>query len=167
MHSSGKNVSGGSDGVSIVLYTVAEPEGPRMRRVEHLELLAALKDKKSRSAPQSSPLLRSGAEVNADNQSIEQMESLVAVGTGIQASIDALRQFQAETIANQLDSRVQTTLFELRQLASYLSGFPGRKNVVWFSGAFPISIFRRPFVDGPGCDAAPVRRRAFAGPPTL
>jgi VWFA-related protein len=27
------------------------------------------------------------------------------------------------------------------ELAHYLEGFPGRKNVIWFSGAFPLSMF--------------------------
>jgi VWFA-related protein len=105
-------------------------------------LLAALNDKKSKGGPQASPLLRSGAEINSDNQIIGQMQSLAAVDPGIQASIDALRQFQAETASNQTDARVAVTLFELQQLARYLSGFPGRKNVIWFSGAFPLNIFQ-------------------------
>jgi VWFA-related protein len=105
-------------------------------------LLAALNDKKSKGVPQASPLLRSGAEINSDNQIIGQMQSLAAVDPGIQASIDALRQFQAETASNQTDARVAVTLYELQQLARYLSGFPGRKNVIWFSGAFPLNIFQ-------------------------
>jgi VWFA-related protein len=104
-------------------------------------LLAALNDKKSGGGPIGSALLRSGAEINADQQMVGQLQSLLGVDPGIQASIDALQQFQAETAANQTDSRVATTLFELQQLARYLSGFPGRKNVIWFSGAFPLNVF--------------------------
>jgi VWFA-related protein len=105
-------------------------------------LLAALNDKKSKGGPQASPLLRSAADINADNKIIEMMGSLKGVDPGIQATIDALRQFQAETTSNQTDARVGTTLHELQQLARYLSGFPGRKNVVWFSGAFPLNVFQ-------------------------
>ena len=42
---------------------------------------------------------------------------------------------------NKLDTRVQTTLQALQQLARYLAGIPGRKNLVWFSGSFPINVF--------------------------
>ena len=103
-------------------------------------LLQVLNDKKSGSSPQASPLLRSGAEINVDQQVIKQMESMTALDPKVQASIDALRQFQAETASSQTDVRVKDTLFQLRQLAHYLAVFPGRKNVIWFSGFFPINL---------------------------
>jgi VWFA-related protein len=112
-------------------------------------LVAALNDKKSKGGPQASPLLRSGAEINSDNQIIGQMQSLLAVDPGIQASIDALQQFQAETTSNQTDARVAVTLYQLQQLARYLGGFPGRKNLIWFSGAFPLNIFQDPSLMNP------------------
>jgi VWFA-related protein len=109
-------------------------------------LLAALNDKKSGGSSQASPLLRSPAEANADEQGVSQMKALLQSlpfpDPTLQASIDALTQFQAETTSNQTDSRIQTTLFEMQQLATYLSGFPGRKNVIWFSGGFPLNIFQ-------------------------
>ena len=107
-------------------------------------LLAALNDTKSSS--QASPLLRSSAEANADQQGVQQMKALLQslphFDPTLQASIDALEQFQAETASNQTDNRIQTTLFEMKQLATYLSAFPGRKNVIWFSGGFPLNIFQ-------------------------
>jgi VWFA-related protein len=36
--------------------------------------------------------------------------------------------------------RVRYTLDELNQLARYLAAIPGRKNLIWFSGNFPIDI---------------------------
>ncbi len=107
-------------------------------------LLAALNDKNSRSLPQSSPLLRSGAEIHAEEQAIGQMQELATEFPDLQGAVNALRQFQAESAAGQTDDRVKVTLSELRQLARYLSAFPGRKNVVWFSGAFPLILFRGP-----------------------
>jgi len=41
----------------------------------------------------------------------------------------------------QTDSRIEITLRAMQQLARYLAGIPGRKNVIWFSSSFPISIF--------------------------
>ena len=54
--------------------------------------------------------------------------------------ISALQQFQADTTAFQTDMRVQMTLEAMQQLARYLGGIPGRKNVIWFSGSFPIAL---------------------------
>ena len=34
--------------------------------------------------------------------------------------------------------RAQDTLTAMREMARYLSGMPGRKNLIWFSGSFPI-----------------------------
>jgi VWFA-related protein len=38
------------------------------------------------------------------------------------------------------DERVHMTLDAMQQLARYLSGVPGRKNLIWFSGSFPIAL---------------------------
>jgi len=107
-------------------------------------LLAALNDQKSGSSPQSSPLLRSPGEIQAGEQAVGEMQLLAVLDPHMQASMDALRQFQAEEESSQTDVRVKITLSSLRYLAQYLSGFPGRKNVVWFSGAFPLNILRDP-----------------------
>ena len=39
------------------------------------------------------------------------------------------------------ESRVAITLSAFQQLARYLSGYPGRKNLIWVSGSFPIVLF--------------------------
>ena len=39
------------------------------------------------------------------------------------------------------DQRAQMTLAALQGLARYLSAVPGRKNLIWFSGSFPIALF--------------------------
>ncbi len=51
-----------------------------------------------------------------------------------------LRQFEAQAQSFQTDLRVKYTLDAMNQLARYLSSIPGRKNLIWFSGSFPISI---------------------------
>jgi len=38
------------------------------------------------------------------------------------------------------DEREKITLAALRQIAHYLSAIPGRKNLIWFSGSFPLYI---------------------------
>ncbi len=49
-------------------------------------------------------------------------------------------QFEAQTNAFQTQLRIQYTLDAFNTLGHYLSAFPGRKNLIWFSGAFPINI---------------------------
>jgi len=51
-----------------------------------------------------------------------------------------IQQFEAEQQSFELQMRAQYTLDALNQLARYLSGLPGRKNLIWFSGSFPIDI---------------------------
>lgn len=54
--------------------------------------------------------------------------------------VAALQQFETDLTASQLDVRVRTTLDALRQLARYLDAIQGRKNLIWFSGSFPLSF---------------------------
>lgn len=56
------------------------------------------------------------------------------------AGIAALAQFQADTAVFQADLRIQNTLDALNDLAAYLGSIPGRKNLIWLSGSFPISF---------------------------
>jgi VWFA-related protein len=54
--------------------------------------------------------------------------------------VQRMQQFEAEHSSGDLQARAQYTLDALNQLARYLAGLPGRKNLIWFSGSFPISI---------------------------
>jgi VWFA-related protein len=55
-------------------------------------------------------------------------------------AVAALQQFETDLTATQLDQRVHITMDALQQLARYLSAIQGRKNLIWFSGSFPISF---------------------------
>ncbi len=55
-----------------------------------------------------------------------------------------LVQFEAEQQSLQLQLRARYTLDALNQLARYMSGLPGRKNLIWFSGSFPVNILPDP-----------------------
>ncbi|MGD0737440.1 MAG: VWA domain-containing protein [Terracidiphilus sp.] len=55
-------------------------------------------------------------------------------------NVASLQQFTADFAAFQTDARVTITLNALQELARYLSAIPGRKNLIWFSGSFPISL---------------------------
>jgi VWFA-related protein len=57
-----------------------------------------------------------------------------------QNALDILDQFQAENTTTQYDLRVQTTLDAMQQLGAFLGSLPGRKNIIWLSGSFPLSL---------------------------
>ena len=74
------------------------------------------------------------------NQAIDSLIGDMAASGASADAIAGMQQFQADIAAYQTDQRVQMTMDALRQLARYLSAIPGRKNLIWFSGSFPISL---------------------------
>jgi VWFA-related protein len=61
------------------------------------------------------------------------------------ASVDAqfigdMKQFEAQQTSFQLQLRAKYTLDAINELSRYLAGIPGRKNLIWFSGSFPLNI---------------------------
>jgi VWFA-related protein len=62
---------------------------------------------------------------------------------GTQA-VSAFRQFESNERVLQTQLRIQYTLDAFNGLAHYLSSFPGRKNLIWFSGSFPLDFLPNP-----------------------
>jgi len=88
--------------------------------------------------PRQSPLL----------QAPEDQDELNDLGSSMSAvDSGALQQFLADTASFQTDLRVRLTLDALEQLGRYLSTIPGRKNLIWFSGSFPLQIDPDPALD--------------------
>jgi hypothetical protein len=54
--------------------------------------------------------------------------------------VNAMQSFEQERVAFQTDLRLTYTLNALTSIARALSGYPGRKNLIWISEAFPLSI---------------------------
>ncbi|MGA9882909.1 MAG: VWA domain-containing protein [Candidatus Acidiferrales bacterium] len=54
--------------------------------------------------------------------------------------VQSIEDFEKTQYAEMMQQRVSETADEMREIAKYLSGYPGRKNVIWFSEAFPIWI---------------------------
>lgn len=54
--------------------------------------------------------------------------------------LDVIMSFEREQTAMQTDLRIGYTLNAMNVLARQLAGYPGRKNLVWLSEAFPINI---------------------------
>ena len=62
-------------------------------------------------------------------------------GGNIETLIANIKQAEAMQAATDTQDRVLQTLGAMNQLAHFLSGIPGRKNLIWFSGSFPLTIF--------------------------
>ncbi|MBZ5567251.1 MAG: VWA domain-containing protein [Acidobacteriia bacterium] len=56
------------------------------------------------------------------------------------AAIAIMSQFQAEQATPMLENRIGTTLAAMTLIARELAGRPGRKNLVWVTAGFPVSL---------------------------
>jgi VWFA-related protein len=83
------------------------------------------------------------------NQALgDQLTEMTAMGGDPQA-MASFQQFLADDAAFQTDMRVGMTLDALQSLARYLNEIPGRKNLIWFSGSFPLAIDGDPSLSSP------------------
>lgn len=99
-------------------------------------LLFALNDKESVGTHASSLQVTS-----AEKDENAELLAHMAANMAAQETIDAVRRFQQDNANARNNERVEITLQALQDLARYLSEIPGRKNVIWFSSSFPISVF--------------------------
>ena len=140
-------------GTRVAIFTLAS----QLRMLQGLttdstELLAALDSTK---AAQQSALLPSDAENDANQRRIdfliqeEQGPPPKTLGASAVDPVQAAKQFIADTAAFETTQRIEITLQAMQQLARYLTGVPGRKNVIWFSGSFPTAIFGDPDLPDP------------------
>jgi VWFA-related protein len=54
--------------------------------------------------------------------------------------LSSLKQLLAERGQMSVDGRVATTLSAFRMIARAVAGYPGRKNLIWVSGSFPLAF---------------------------
>jgi VWFA-related protein len=97
-------------------------------------LFAALGDKKNNEV-QNSVMLKGQDETNTQQNLIGMMSAPEPNGATAASPemIAALQGFFQEQDISQDTDRVMRTLANLQRLATFLNGFPGRKNVIWFS----------------------------------
>jgi hypothetical protein len=76
-----------------------------------------------------------------------------------------LGQFSEEITANETSRRVDITLQATLQLARYLGAIPGRKNLIWFSGAFPLDADPGAVLSAARVAVYPVDSRGVAASP--
>lgn len=141
-------------GTRVAIFTLAS----RLRMLQGVttdpsDLLAILNS--GNAGTQSSPLLASTTESESNQRLIDFMIENSAAPipqTLAQAAvnpINAMKQFLSDTAAFQTEQRISLTLAALQQLGRYLAGVPGRKNVIWFSGSFPVAILPDPDLPDP------------------
>jgi VWFA-related protein len=116
----------------------------------HTDLLKAV-DEFDRSS-QKSPLLKTpqdtAKQMKDEDDALELGLAMQMPSVGMMM-MHHLQQFNAEQDSFSLNLRVQYTLSAFNQLARYLSGMPGRKNVMWLSGSFPLGVMPNPDLKDP------------------
>jgi VWFA-related protein len=123
-------------------------------------LLAALNDP-SVATLQASPLQQSQSSQEAENAFIDNsvaynalpgqmqphtrllLNGPASLTTALDAvdPVNSIKELLAEESVQVAAQQVRITLDAFQQLAHYLSAFPGRKNVIWVSGGFPLVLF--------------------------
>ncbi len=58
----------------------------------------------------------------------------------IMTLMNSLREFYTEQAQSELDVRISRTLAAFRLIGRAVAGHPGRKNLIWVSGAFPLTV---------------------------
>ena len=121
-------------GTRIAVFTLAS----RLRMVEGFDagpevLQKALEEVQSN--PQLSPLMDpSYDQAMTDLKNMEMSTDIAGTAAA------SLQQFQQDQQKFRMDMRVNITIDAMDQLGRYLSTIPGRKNLIWFSGAFPAVV---------------------------
>lgn len=120
-------------GTRIAVFTLAS----RLRIIEGFTTDSSViaRALSGKGGPQQSSIL----DPEADQQLSDQISDMSSLGAS-QDAVSMMQQFQADIASYQTDVRVQMTLETMQQLARYLSVIPGRKNLIWFSGSFPLAI---------------------------
>jgi VWFA-related protein len=121
-------------GARLAIFTL----GSRLRMVRGFTAdssasLAALSDPKSGTEPKFEPQIASPHR--------EVSEAAVCAGIRSPVGLEACLQFLAEERGARAGDRVGMTLQAFQALARYLAPIPGRKNVIWVAGSFPIRFF--------------------------
>lgn len=126
-------------GVRVAVFVL----GSRLRMVQGFTtdssvLRNAMNDKKNGVRMESDQsVTRSLRDKLDDNEDMGRL-ALMQMGA---AGFGALADLQADNATYKAEQRTAMTLEALNYLARYLAGVPGRKNLIWFSSSFPVTIF--------------------------
>jgi VWFA-related protein len=129
--------------------------GTQLRQIEdfttdHTALLQAVET--FNASPRKSPLLKTqedtAAQMKDEDDALAMAQGLRKPIMGTQRVLN-MKQFNAESDSFNIALRVGYTLSAFDQLARYLSAIPGRKNLIWLSGSFPLAIEPQPDLKNP------------------
>jgi VWFA-related protein len=131
-------------GRKIAIFTL----GTRLRLIQGFTddpavLATVLNNLKRGAGPELSPLLPTKSENDTDAKAVQQIADMNPTSNGAAA----LAGFLEEQKTSKEDLRVAMTLDAFQEIAAYLARIPGRKNLVWFSGAFPPVLFPHPTIE--------------------
>ena len=126
-------------GMRAAIFTL----GSKLRMVQGFTtdstaLHAALNDPKYGVVPEKPYQSHSLSDKMAD---VKHMDDALMVSPGL---AKAVKSFQRDFASYQGSQRVAMTLDALQALARFLDGVPGRKNLIWFSNSFPVTMIPDP-----------------------
>lgn len=103
-------------------------------------LQAAINSKAA--APGATPASRTRDDDLRDKEELSIIGEMANTGgADAESPLPSIRRSQADVSQTQAGNRSSMTLAALQQLARALAAIPGRKNLIWFAGSFPVSIF--------------------------
>jgi VWFA-related protein len=128
-----KYLKDASPGTQVAIFVL----GSRLRLIRGFTtdfsgLSIALDDKDKGARPLTSRYLRTPSQ--------QASEAYMMNGMMSQEAIDNVKRFLQPESAELSSDRVEITLQAFQQLSRYLSSIPGRKNIIWFAGSFPINF---------------------------
>jgi VWFA-related protein len=106
-------------------------------------LAAAINNKRNQVDPNKSVQFYSRSDAADDAASLATLTAMMgsfATGAGT-SGVASMGTAQSKSASFQYARRVAMTLEALSYLARYLGNVPGRKNLLWFAGNFPVNIF--------------------------
>jgi VWFA-related protein len=110
------------------------------------KLLSAMNSGKSN--PQSSSLVADPLGTVTLSDETSKIAGAMGNDPTLASMVENMQQMEMVQAAQADQQRAVRTLDAMNQLARYLSGLPGRKNLIWFSASFPINILPNPDMKG-------------------
>jgi VWFA-related protein len=118
---------------------------------------AVLKNAINHLQPKNSPLIEDAVAGTGSNSLSDSVQGAGGVPS---PGLTGLLLFEAETASFKQEARALNTLRAINQIARYLAGIPGRKNLIWFSEAFP-------FMTAPNRDILTASSQQYANQPFM
>ncbi|HEX9201057.1 MAG TPA: VWA domain-containing protein, partial [Acidobacteriaceae bacterium] len=130
-------------GTRIAIFALTTQLSMMQGFTSDMQVLKAALSVKKGGAPQVSQLLSdpvNGGPISDTTLSDALNQPAAVDGIITQEIVDSINRFETLKTSFDQDLRAKYTLNAFDLLARYLVGIPGRKNVIWFSGSFPLDV---------------------------